>query len=178
MMSTTKNAKLNKLSSDSNIIMYLRKNRSDDEPISLEDHELQLDEFVQSRGFTNVTKMREVSSGNSIAKRPVFMEILNKVEKFEVDAILVVHYERLTRGSQMDNGLITEVFKDTETLILTPHRTYDFSEEDDELMSEVEGLLSRVEYRSILRRMKQGKINAIKLGYAAQGKILFPYMRD
>lgn len=180
MTTQTKDVKLNRLTKDSKILMYLRKSRAEfeDDAETLRKHERQLDEFVASQGFENVEKFREVVSADSISKRPVFMEILNRVEDFEIDAVLVVHYDRLTRGSQMDNGLINKVFKDTDTLILTPNRVYDFSEEQDELMSEVEGLLSRAEYRAIKRRMMQGKVNAIKQGKAATGIIPFPYEKD
>lgn len=168
-----------KLTKNSRIACYLRKSREEnDSDDTLSKHRMQLSEYVDTHEFKNVQWFEEVVSADSISKRPVFIELLSMIEDNEFDAVLVVHYDRLTRGSQIDNGLITKTFKDSDTLILTPSRVYDLSDESAELMSEVEGLLSRAEYRSIKRRMKQGKVNATKQGKHATGIVPFPYKRD
>lgn len=168
------------LTEQSLIAVYLRKSR---EEITFDDdtlgrHRTQLGEYIATYGFKNVEWFEEIGSADSISKRPVFIELLSQVEDNLFDAVLVVHYDRLSRGSQIDNGIITQTFKSSNTLILTPSRVYDLTDESAELMSEVEGLLSRAEYRSIKRRMTQGKITATKQGNHVTGEVAYPYLRD
>jgi len=170
---------LDNIEKNASIAVYLRKSREDvDSTDTLAKHRGQLSEYVATNGLTNTTWFEEIGSADSIAKRPVFMELLSQVEENEYEGVLVVHFDRLTRGSQIDNGIIAQTFKRSSTLIMTPARTYDLSDESAELMSEVEGLLSRAEYRSIKRRMQQGKVNATKQGKHVSGILPIPYFRD
>lgn len=168
------------LTKHSRIAVYLRKSREEltfDED-TLGRHRTQLREYIATYEFKNVEWFEEIGSADSISKRPVFIELLSQIEENRFDAVLVVHYDRLSRGSQIDNGIITQTFKASNTLILTPSRVYDLTDESAELMSEVEGLLSRAEYRSIKRRMTQGKITGTKQGNHVTGEVAYPYQRD
>jgi site-specific DNA recombinase len=168
-----------RLNKYSRIAAYLRKSREDlDTEDTLSKHRLQLKEFIAKNGFKNVEFYEEIGSADSISRRPVFMELLDKVESGAFDAVLVVAFDRLTRGSQKDAGIINEIFKESDTLIVTPNRTYDLNEESSEMLSEFESLIARQEYRQIKKRLKQGKINGTKEGKFTNGKPPFPYYYD
>ena len=85
-------------------IEYLRKSRTDNQFESvnevLERHEKILHEFCM-RAFgepiTNIYK--EVVSGETINERPMMMKLLEDVEKGDIDAVVVVEPQRLSRGS-------------------------------------------------------------------------------
>lgn len=72
-------------------------------------------------------------------------------------------YDRLSGSSQIDARLILQVFKKSDTFVLTPSRKYIFDEKRSQLMSEFESLITHQEYREITRRLTNG-ITATKQG--------------
>ncbi|MBO3637734.1 MULTISPECIES: recombinase family protein [Bacillus] len=161
------------------VAAYLRKSREDaDQEDTLARHRKQLIDLVKQRGFENVDWYEEIGSADSIKNRPVFSDLLKKIENDEYDAVCVVAYDRLSRGNQIESGIISKAFKDTETLLITPTRTYDWSIEGDEMLSEFESMIARSEYRVIKKRLKQGKINAVRNGRLHSGNVPYGYKWD
>ena len=66
----------------------------------------------------------EVVSGETIASRPQMQRLLHDLEQGLWDAVMVMEVARLTRGSQIDQGIIANAFKYTHTLIITPDKIY------------------------------------------------------
>ena len=64
----------------------------------------------------------------------------------------------------MAQGLIEKTFKESDTLIITPKTTIDLNDEQGEMQADFEGFWSRMEYRKIKVRMRDGKIGAINEG--------------
>ena len=121
-----------------NLIMYLRKSRSDDISMSVEDvlakHEHILQEYCEREFGARLPEnkiFREVVSGETIADRPVMKEIMKLLETGTIKGVLVVEPQRLSRGDLEDCGKIINTFRYTETLIITPPKTYDLSNEYD-----------------------------------------------
>jgi hypothetical protein len=90
------------------IIMYLRKSRSDDPLLSVEEvlskHEQMLDDWIGAA--PSVTgkvpednRLREVVSGETLNSRPRMLDLLRRVESPSVKAVLVKEPSRLSRGS-------------------------------------------------------------------------------
>lgn len=151
-------------------MMYLRKSRADaaDEPVmeTLHRHKARLDEYCKSHRIFVPEKnvLFEVSSADSIASRPMMMELLHRVESGAYEAVLCIDMDRLSRGSGADQALVINTFKYSDTKIITPFKTYDFANESDEQFAELGLFLGRNEYRQIKKRMRQGKIDAVKEG--------------
>lgn len=153
-------------------LMYLRKSRADrdavDEPVmqTLQRHKARLDEYCQNHMIfippENI--LFEVSSADSIASRPLMMELLSKVESGAYEGVLCVDMDRLSRGSGADQALVINTFKYSNTKIITPLKTYDFNDETDEQFAELGLFIGRNEYRMIKRRLRQGKIDAAREG--------------
>lgn len=79
----------------SRIAVYLRNSREEaNTDDTLVKHRMQMSEFIELYGFKNVPWFEEVGSAESIAKRPVFTELLERVEDEEFDAMCVVAYNR------------------------------------------------------------------------------------
>ena len=128
-----------------NLIMYLRKSRSDDISMSVEDviakHEHILQEYCEREFGARLPEnriFREVVSGETIADRPVMKEIMKLLETGTIKGVLVVEPQRLSRGDLEDCGKIINTFRYTETLIITPTKTYDLSNEYDRKFFEME----------------------------------------
>lgn len=152
-----------------NVVLYLRKSRDDEETKeeTLARHERMLLDYC-SRHDLNVKKMyKEVVSGESIAARPEVQKLLDDVASGEYEGVVVVELERLSRGNQIDQAEILEVFKKAGTKIYTLNKTYDFSVENDldEEFFEFGLFMSRREYKVIKRRLLRGRKQSQKEGY-------------
>lgn len=149
-------------------LIYLRKSRQDDpnETIEevLEKHERILQEYaLKNFGFRikadNI--YREVVSGETIDDRPMIQELYRRLEKEDIKGVLVVDPQRLTRGDLLDCGITVRTFKYTDTLIITPNKSYNLNDKYDRKLFEME--LSRgsdyLEYtKEILRRGREASV--------------------
>ena len=120
------------------VIDYLRKSRSDDPLLTVEEvlskHEAMLDEWAEQHLGAVVpeeNKYREVVSGETIAERPEINRVLRLIESPKYKAVAVVEPQRLTRGDLEDIGRIMKLLKHTNTLVITPQRIYDLRDEYD-----------------------------------------------
>lgn len=119
-------------------LVYLRKSRSDDPLLSIEEvlarHEAILDEWCEKNLGGKVpeeNKYREVVSGETIADRPKIQEILKRMESPKIKGVIIVEVQRLSRGDLEDAGRIIKLFRFTNTLAVTPQKAYDLRDEYD-----------------------------------------------
>lgn len=151
-------------------VIYLRKSRKDlelealGEGETLARHRAALLAYAKKHGLKIVKIYEELVSGESIADRPEVQKLLREVEAGEYDGVLVMEVERLARGKTKDQGEVAEAFWNSGTLIITPTKTYDPTNEFDEEYFEFSLFMSRREYKTILRRMKRGIEDAIQEG--------------
>lgn len=122
------------------ILIYLRKSRSDDPVLSVEEvllkHEKMLDDWVERNlpGLGRIpesNRFREVVSGETIESRPVVQEVLRLIESPKYKAVLIVEPQRLSRGDLEDIGRMMKLLKHTNTLVFTIDRMYDLRDEYD-----------------------------------------------
>jgi site-specific DNA recombinase len=152
--------------------MYLRKSRADieaetrGEGETLARHESLLWDLAKRLNLrvTQQAVYREVVSGETIASRPVMQHVLTEVEQGIWKGVLVVEVERLARGDTMDQGLVAQTFKYSNTKIITPMKIYDPANEFDEEYFEFGLFMSRREYKTINRRLQQGRLTSAKEG--------------
>lgn len=114
------------------IIEYLRKSRTDDPLLTVEEvlskHETMLDEWADrnlSGAIPEQNKFREVVSGETIIDRPEIQKVLKLIESPKIKAILVVEVQRLSRGDLEDAGRLIKLLRYTHTLVITPMKTFD-----------------------------------------------------
>lgn len=142
--------------------IYLRKSRADIEAEAtgagdtLARHEQILMSLAKSRALPIGAIYREIVSGERIANRPVMQRLLTEVEEGRWKGVLVTETSRLARGDTIDQGIVAQAFKFSGTLIVTPSKTYDPTQEADEEWMEFGLFMSRQEYRMIRRRMNAG----------------------
>ncbi len=163
--------------------MYLRKSRADAEAEArgegetLARHEKLLLETAK-RGKYNITKIyREVVSGETIAARPEMQKLLLEVEQNIWTGVLVVEVERLARGDTIDQGIVAQAFKYSDTKIITPMKVYDPNNEFDEEYFEFGLFMSRREYKTINRRLQRGRAASAKEGKYVGSKSPYGYER-
>jgi DNA invertase Pin-like site-specific DNA recombinase len=151
--------------------IYLRKSRKDksleENGIdTLERHEKALRELAQKQGLEIGEVYREVVSADSIEDREEMKRLLKDVHNNKWAGVLVFELERLARGDTKDQGIVAEAFKYSETLIITPIKTYDPNNETDETYFEFGLFMSRQEYKTIKRRLNAGvKLSVLEGNY-------------
>lgn len=166
-----------------NVLIYLRKSR-DEENESKEEtlarHERMLLDYC-SRYDLSIEKIyKEVVSGESIAARPEVQKLLDDVATGQYEGVVVVELERLSRGNQIDQAEILEIFKKSGTKIYTLNKTYDFSSDDDldEEFFEFGLFMSRREYKIIKRRLMRGRKQAQREGYYTGSVVPFGFTKE
>ncbi|MCM1507018.1 MAG: recombinase family protein [Ruminococcus flavefaciens] len=150
--------------------MYLRKSRVDldaearGEGETLARHQTMLMELAKRQGLNVVKIYKEIVSGDSISARPQMQMLLSDLAQNKYTGVLVVEVERLARGDTIDQGIVAQAFKQSDTKIITPVKTYDPNNEFDEEYFEFSLFMSRREYKTIKRRMQAGRLASVKEG--------------
>lgn len=150
------------------VAIYLRKSREDEElkEETLARHETMLLDYCARNNLNIVKIYKEVVSGESISNRPEMQKLLDDVATGAYAGVVCIEIERLSRGNQIDQVEILDVFKGSNTKIYTLNKVYDLSKEEiDEEYFEFALFMSRREYKTITRRMQRGRLQATKEGY-------------
>lgn len=150
------------------VIMYLRKSRSDDPHESTEEtlrrHREQLEALAVKRELHIIKIYNEVVSGESLYARPEMQRLLEDISTGEYDAVLVMDVDRLGRGSMAEQGLIFNSFRDSDTKIVTPEKVIDLQDESDEELLEIQGFIARRELKLIKKRLRRGLAKSLTDG--------------
>lgn len=163
-----------------NVLLYLRKSRDDENETkeeTLARHERMLLEYCNRYDLSIERIYKEVVSGESISARPEMQKLLEDIQTGDYDGVVVVELERLSRGNQIDQAEVLEIFKRSKTKIYTLNKIYDFSSENDidEEFFEFGLFMSRREYKIINRRLLRGRKQAQKEGYFVSGVTPFGF---
>ncbi len=124
--------------SPNEVLIYLRKSRTDDPALTVEEvlqkHETMLDEWAE-RNLGGVVpeenKFREIVSGETIKDRPEMQRMLRLIESPKYKATLAVEVQRWSRGDLEDAGRLIKLLRHSNTLAITPPKTYDLRDEYD-----------------------------------------------
>ena len=165
------------------VLIYLRKSRADDPMLSVEEvlsnHEAILDEWVEKNLSAPIpieNRFKEiVSGGDSIVDRPEFQKVLKLIESPNYKAVLVKETSRLGRPDTEEIGKISKIFRYTNTLVITPSRTYDLTDKGERDMFENELKMGQyyLEYSKTI--MKSGIDLSVKSGNYICSKPLYGY---
>lgn len=167
------------------MLVYLRKSRSDDPALTIEEvlakHESILKEWQDRNLDAPIPEencYREVVSGETINSRPEFKKLLKKIESPKIKAVLVVECERLGRPDLEEIGKISKLFRYTNTLIITPQRTFDLHDEWDREAFERE-MMRGADYLNYTKKiLGRGKEVSLRAGWYINAVIPFGYERE
>lgn len=166
------------------ILYYLRKSRQDDPNETIEEvlfkHRMELDKWATNHLSGPVPQKNiymERVSGETIKDRAAFQALLKRMESPTIRAVVAVDTPRLGRGDLEDAGKIINTFRYTNTLFITPHRTYDLSDESDLFFFEME-LKQGNQYLEYTRKnMARGKNIASERGCFLAPRAPFGYRK-
>lgn len=166
--------------------IYLRKSRADLEleknskTDTLKRHRVILFNLAKSMGI-DINKIRvyeEVVSGETIKERQEMQKLLENIELKKYKGIFVVEVSRLSRGDKIDQGEITKILKYTNTLIITPDKVYDLSNEKDEELFEDELTNSSKELKVTKKRLNRGRNSSVLEGKYVASIPPYGYTRE
>lgn len=147
--------------------LYLRKSRMEeglDTDEVLAKHQKTLLDYAREHQIHIAEIYPEVVSGESLYARPQMLRLLQDVGEGIYDCVLCMDLDRLSRGRMKDQGIILDAFKDTNTLIVTPDKVFNLSDEIDEEYAELKTFVSRREYKIINKRLRRGLQQSIESG--------------
>lgn len=165
---------------------YGRKSRMDDPLLSVEEvlekHNKILDEYAEKYivggPIPEENCYMEVGSGESLKERPEITRLLKDIEDPEVQAIMVVDVQRLSRGDLEDAGRLIRILRYTNTYVITPMKTYDLRDEYDRDAFERE-LKRGNEYLEYYKKIQaRGKLASVKDGNFLGTFAPFGYDKD
>lgn len=167
------------------VLEYLRKSRTDDPTLDVAEvlarHEAILDEWAEKNLGGKIgehNKHREIVSGETIDSRPELLTLLKRIESPKIKAILIVEVQRLGRPDLEDIGRLSKLFRYTNTLIITPTKTFDLRNEYDREAFERE-LMRGNEYLEYSKKiMNRGRLLSVQQGNFIGTKPPYGYDKD
>lgn len=164
-------------------LMYLRKSRADGEHETVEEvlakHYKILQDYAAAKlggAIPEYRIYREVVSGETIQDRPQMLRLLERIQNESIEGVLVVDPQRLSRGDLSDCGTIIRAFRYTDTLIVTPPKTYDLGDKYDRKFMEMELMRGNDYLEYVKEIMMRGRIASVQAGnYIGSGS---PYGYD
>ena len=167
------------------ILVYLRKSRSDDPSLTVEEvlakHEAMLKEWIERNLDAPIPEenyYREVVSGETINSRPEMKKILKRMESPKAKAVLVVECERLGRPDLEEIGKLSKLFRYTNTFIITLQRIFDLNDEYDREQFERE-MMRGADYLNYTKKiLTRGKEVSLKAGWHINGVVPYGYERE
>lgn len=151
-------------------IMYLRKSQMDRDfdDLSVEEtlkrHRRILTDYANSRNLYVEFVLEEVVSGESLSARPQMLKCLELINSGEYAGVICMDVDRLSRGSSLDSGYITQVLQLNGCKIITPQKSYDLLDESDEQFTDLKFMFSRYELKTITKRLVRGRKQSVSEG--------------
>lgn len=164
-------------------LVYLRKSRADGEHETIEEvlakHYKMIQDYAAAKlggAIPEERIYREVVSGETIQDRPEMKKVLDRIQAEDITGVLVVEPQRLSRGDLSDCGTVIRAFRYTDTLIITPQKTYDLGDKFDRKFFEMELMRGNDYLEYVKEIMMRGRLASVQAGnYIGSGS---PYGYD
>ena len=152
-------------------LVYLRKSRADGEHETIEDvlakHYKMIQDYAAAKLGGAIPEdliYREVVSGETIQDRPEMKKVLDRIQAENITGVLVIEPQRLSRGDLSDCGTVIRAFRYTETLVITPTKTYDLSDKFDRKFFEMELMRGNDYLEYVKEIMNRGRLASVSEG--------------
>jgi site-specific DNA recombinase len=149
------------------VAIYSRKSRPDETEEVLQRQLAFLVDMCVQNGW-EFEVFQEVGSSQDI-NRPELQKMLEKVQSFHYDAIVITDQDRLSRTTA-GFAQIKEVLANYGVQVVTSSKIYDYSTQEDDLMSDMQSIVAKQEYLNIKKRLVRGKRQSAKDGNWVGGK--------
>lgn len=143
------------------VAVYIRKSREDEGQEALMRQQEVLIELCENNNW-NYELFVEVGSSQDL-DRFELQRMLSKIKHFEFDAVVCSDLDRLSRNTG-HFGQIKEILINAGVFVVTPSRHYDFSNNEDDFVSDIFSVIAKQEYQTIKKRLIRGSRQSAKSG--------------
>lgn len=158
-------------------IIYLRKSREDvGKEDTLDNHRRILTDLCNKNNW-NYKAYEEIANSDSMEDRTEIQKVLKEIKAGKCKRIVVMAIDRLSRN-KVDSAYIEDVLIEYNIELITPSKSYNWSNESDLMLSDFDQLLARQEYRMIKKRMALGKKASAEKGKLTSGEPPLGYVMD
>lgn len=163
--------------------MHLRKSRTDEQAEArgegdvLARHRKTLTELAERNGHIIAAEYAEVAPGDNLAARPQAQRLLLDVMGGKYAGVYCMALDRLSRGAAEDQAAVMRAFQSSGTLLITPEKVYDFNQAADEDFGELRLMFSRLEHKTIKRRMYAGRERSATDGWFIGNRVPYGYIK-
>lgn len=159
------------------VAVYVRKSREEETEDTLKRQEETLVEICRKNKW-EYEIYKEVGSSQDL-ERQQLQAMLDKVKSFHYDGIVVADLDRLSRNTG-HFGTIKEILTNYGCFVQVPGKVYDFSNQEDDLFSDIQSVLAKNEYQTIKKRLTRGMRQSAKDGnwVGKKSPIGYKYNRD
>ena len=139
--------------------------------------QLGLGRLVDGRGWPVVIYDDDLGiSAETIEARPGMTRLLRDVQDGKVAAIIVADWNRLSRDQdKVDGYRIKKWCRDAGCLIITPSKTYDFENDADDNLSDLEQLFAANQNKARTKATTRGQYTKAQDGRWPGGALTFGY---
>ncbi|PGK52216.1 recombinase [Priestia megaterium] len=160
------------------VAIYLRLSRDEENKgveMVLSHHRTKLIQLCRQNNWS-YDVYQEIASSYTILRKQLTL-LFDKVQEKEYDAVVVMDIDRLSRNDY-DASVLFRSLMESNTLIVTPEKTYDWKNDGDDLLLKIQSIVASQEYKQIKKRMQQGKRYAAEKGHWVNGIPPFGYKKD
>lgn len=164
------------------MVMYLRKSRSDDPSLTIEEvlerQKNELDAWQDRNLDKHISPenvYEEIMSGESLSSRIEFQKLLKRLESPKIKACLVRECSRLGRPDLEEIGRIINLFRYNSVMIVTPRKIFDLKDEWDRKSFQNELMSSREYLDQSKTFLNYGKERSRREGFFINGVCPYGY---
>jgi DNA invertase Pin-like site-specific DNA recombinase len=157
------------------VAIYSRKSRPEETEETLQKQVNFLIEICVKNNW-EYEVFQEIASSQD-DNRPELNKMLDKVQAFHYDAILITDQDRLSRNTG-GFARIKDILIEFNVLVITSSKVYDYSTQEDDLMSDMQSIVAKQEYINTKKRLVRGSRQSAKQGNWAAGSTPYGYNYD
>jgi DNA invertase Pin-like site-specific DNA recombinase len=157
------------------VAIYSRKSRPDETEDTLKKQLRFLMDKCEQNGW-DYDVFQEIGSSQTL-DRLELTRLLNRIQDYVYDAIVITDQDRLSRTTG-GFAQIKDILIEYNVLVITSTKIYDYATQEDDLMSDMQSIMSKQEYMNIKKRLVRGMQQSAKGGNWASGSYPFGYTYD
>ncbi|WP_313232107.1 recombinase family protein [Tissierella praeacuta] len=159
------------------VAIYLRKSRPNEDMDVLWKHRQTLIEYAEKNGW-KYELYEEVESGSSLYNRDEMNRLLKDIVAGHHDGLLIMEFQRLTRGDELDYGELMRALRYANCYFITPNSILDPNNKNDKMILRVQGAFATHELDTTIERFQNGKRAGAKAGRLTNGNPPYPYYKE
>ena len=152
--------------SKTNVVAYVRVSTAEqfEHGHSISEQSARIKSYCDAMNWNLVKVFTDGGYSGGNTDRPALKEMIRKIEKQQIDKVIVYKLDRLSRSQKDTLNLIEEVFLKNDTDFVSISENFDTSTAFGRAMIGILAVFAQLEREQIKERMKMGKVARAKQG--------------